>query len=90
MAVKAGNRLSYQTHSKRSEHWVVVRGQGLAVLNDKEVSLLPGESLDVPVGVAHRMGNPGKEELVFIEVQLGSYFGEDDIVRIQDDHGRTR
>ncbi|HVE12995.1 MAG TPA: phosphomannose isomerase type II C-terminal cupin domain [Elusimicrobiota bacterium] len=88
--VKAGKRLSYQTHAKRSEHWFVVQGSGLAVLGGKDIPLSAGQSLDVPVGAPHRMGNPGNSELIFIEVQRGDYLGEDDIVRLDDDFGRVR
>jgi mannose-6-phosphate isomerase len=89
IVVLPGKRLSYQTHKRRSEHWVVVGGRGLATLDGRQVPLGPGDSVDVPLQAPHRMANPGTEDLVFIEVQRGSYFGEDDIVRLEDDFGRA-
>ena len=87
--VLPGKRLSYQKHSKRAEHWVIVKGTARVTLNDEEISVPSGEAIDIPVGAAHRVENRGEEMLVFIEVQRGSYLGEDDIVRLQDDFGRT-
>ncbi|MCL5445206.1 MAG: phosphomannose isomerase type II C-terminal cupin domain [Acidimicrobiales bacterium] len=87
--VLPGKRLSYQRHSKRSEHWFVVAGKALVTLDGDQVLLGAGGSIDIPEGSAHRIENPGDEKLVFIEVQHGSYFGEDDIVRIEDDFGRV-
>ena len=81
-------RLSYQTHEHRSEHWVVVRGTATCILEDAELVVRPGEHVDVPRGAKHRIANAHDEELVIVEVQLGSYTGEDDIVRLQDDYGR--
>src|SRR5262249_46658190 len=83
-----GKRLSYQRHAQRAEHWVVVAGTALATLNDEEIIVPLGDTIDIPVGAAHRVENRGTELLVFIEVQRGSYLGEDDIVRLQDDFGR--
>jgi len=82
-------RLSYQKHSRRSEHWFIVAGKALVTLDDKEYLLEKGQSIDIPLGSAHRVENPDSEKLVFIEVQLGDYLGEDDIVRLQDDYGRA-
>ena len=87
--VLPGKRLSYQKHSQRAEHWVVVSGAAKVTLDDKEITILAGEAIDIEIGAAHRVENPGKELLVFIEVQRGRYLGEDDIVRLQDDFGRT-
>ena len=87
--VLPGKRLSYQKHSQRAEHWVVVHGTAKVTLDDRESTVSVGEAIDVGVGVAHRVENPGNELLVFIEVQRGSYLGEDDIVRLQDDFGRA-
>jgi mannose-6-phosphate isomerase len=87
--VQPGKRLSYQKHSQRAEHWVVVQGTAKATLDDRETILPVGAAIDIGVGVAHRVENPGSELLVFIEVQRGSYLGEDDIVRLQDDFGRA-
>ena len=86
--VLPGKRLSYQKHSKRAEHWFVVAGTAKVTLDDEEIVVSAGESIDIPVGAAHRVENPGDEDLIFIEVQRGSYLGEDDIVRLQDDFGR--
>ena len=87
--VLPGKRLSYQKHSQRAEHWFVVEGTAKVTLDGKEITVRTGESIDIPIGVAHRVENPGDEDLIFIEVQRGTYLGEDDIVRLQDDYGRT-
>ena len=86
--VLPGKRLSYQKHSQRAEHWFVVAGTAKVTLDDKEILVRAGEAIDIPIGAAHRVENPEEENLVFIEVQRGSYLGEDDIVRLQDDFGR--
>ena len=87
--VLPGKRLSYQKHAQRAEHWFVVQGTAKVTLDDQEITVSAGEAIDIPVDSAHRVENPGEELLVFIEVQRGSYLGEDDIVRLQDDFGRT-
>jgi len=87
--VLPGKRLSYQKHAQRAEHWVVVQGTARVTLNDEEIDVPPGQAIDIPVGAAHRVENLGPQLLIFIEVQRGSYLGEDDIVRLQDDFGRT-
>ena len=87
--VLPGKRLSYQKHSQRAEHWFVVQGTAKVTLDDNEITVRAGESIDIAVGAAHRVENPGNEDLIFIEVQRGNYLGEDDIVRLQDDYGRT-
>ncbi|HEY8204990.1 MAG TPA: phosphomannose isomerase type II C-terminal cupin domain [Pyrinomonadaceae bacterium] len=87
--VLPGKRLSYQKHAQRAEHWIVVQGTAKVTLDDREIMVRAGESIDIGVGSAHRVENPGEELLIFIEVQRGSYLGEDDIVRLQDDFGRT-
>ncbi len=87
--VKPGERLSYQRHFRRREHWIIVRGQALVTLNGRDLPLLAGDSVDIPLKAAHRIANPGKVQLVFIEVQQGAYFGEDDIERLEDDYGRV-
>jgi len=87
--VSPTKRLSYQKHAHRSEHWFVVRGIAKVTLNGKEFLVKKGEDVNVPVGTAHRVENPDAEELlIFIETQTGDYFGEDDIVRFEDDFGR--
>ena len=87
--VLPGKRLSYQKHSKRAEHWVVVQGTAKVTLDDREIIVSTGEAIDIATGSAHRVENPGTDMLVFIEVQRGSYLGEDDIVRLHDDFGRA-
>jgi mannose-6-phosphate isomerase len=83
-------RLSYQRHARRSEHWFIVRGIAKVTLNGTEFLVKSGEDVDVAAGDAHRVENPDPEKLlIFIETQTGEYFGEDDIVRIEDDFGRS-
>lgn len=83
-------RLSYQKHARRAEHWFVVEGTAEVTLDGKTITIKTGEAVDIPLGAAHRVRNPsGKEKLVFIEIQQGDYFGEDDIVRLEDDFGRN-
>ena len=89
IVVLAGQRLSYQRHDHRSEHWFVVAGTARVTLDGLDHGLSGGEAIDIPAGTAHRIENPGPGELVFIEVQHGTYFGEDDIVRLEDDYGRA-
>ena len=84
------SRLSYQTHEHRAEHWVIVTGKATCVLDGETVIVGPGECVDVAVGQAHRITNQEDELLVLVEVQLGSYCGEDDIVRLEDDYGRVQ
>ena len=82
-------RLSYQFHHKRSEAWVIVQGWANVTLDGEDKLFAAGDIVDIPVGVKHRVRNAGKEDLIFIETQTGTYFGEDDIVRIEDDYGRN-
>lgn len=82
-------RLSLQKHARRAEKWTVVQGSGVAVLEGREIPVSAGSTVDVGVGETHRMWNTGKTPLVFIEVQIGDYLGEDDIVRIEDDYKRA-
>jgi mannose-6-phosphate isomerase len=89
ISVTGGERLSLQRHTARSEHWYVVSGQGLVTLDGADRHVGPGDTVDIPVGVAHRVAAVGADSLLFIEVQTGSYFGEDDVERIEDDYGRT-
>jgi mannose-1-phosphate guanylyltransferase/mannose-6-phosphate isomerase len=86
--VKAGGRLSLQKHHHRSEHWIVVRGAAKVTIDDFEKTVHENESVYIPIGATHRLENPGKIPLELIEVQTGSYLGEDDIVRIEDDYRR--
>jgi len=86
--VNPGARLSLQTHEKRAEKWTVVSGLGEAVVGGRTIKAVPGVVIDIPVREKHRMTNTGKTQLVFIEVQLGDYLGEDDIVRHEDDYQR--
>ncbi|HEY3669965.1 MAG TPA: phosphomannose isomerase type II C-terminal cupin domain [Acidimicrobiia bacterium] len=89
LTVEPGRRLSYQRHGRRAEHWFVVAGEGVVTIDGREQSVAAGTAIDVPVGAAHRIASTGSEPLVFVEVQHGSYFGEDDIERLDDDYGRA-
>lgn len=88
--VLPGKRLSYQRHAKRSEHWFVVQGTAKVTLNGDEIVVKTGDTVDIKAGTSHRVENPDNlMTLVFIEIQTGSYFGEDDIERLEDDFGRV-
>ena len=87
--VNPRHRLSLQRHAQRSEHWYGVKGRGIVSRDGEELNLEPGKAVDIPQGAWHRVENCGSEELLFVEVQTGSYFGEDDIERREDDYGRT-
>lgn len=89
IVVKAGGRLSLQKHHHRSEHWIVVRGAALVTVDSAQKMVHENESIYIPIGAVHRMENPGKIPLELIEVQTGSYLGEDDIIRIEDDYKRS-
>jgi mannose-1-phosphate guanylyltransferase/mannose-6-phosphate isomerase len=80
--------LSLQKHFHRAEHWVVVRGTAEVTIDDKTMKVYENESVYIPIGATHRLANPGKIPLKVIEVQSGSYLGEDDIVRFDDDYHR--
>ena len=86
--VNPGMRLSYQYHHKRSEVWTMVSGTGHITIDDKSWDVITGQTIQIPVCVRHRIENKTDEDLIFIEVQHGTYFGEDDIVRIEDDYDR--
>lgn len=86
--VKPGKKLSLQRHFHRSEHWVVVRGTAEVTIDDTITTLWENQSVYLPQGCVHRLANPGRMMLELIEVQTGSYLGEDDIVRLDDDFGR--
>jgi mannose-1-phosphate guanylyltransferase / mannose-6-phosphate isomerase len=88
IVVKQGGRLSLQMHHHRAEHWVIVRGTARVTIGDEVKLLHENESIYVPSGARHRLENPGKIDLELIEVQTGSYLGEDDIVRVEDDYHR--
>lgn len=88
IVVKQGGRLSLQMHHHRAEHWVIVRGTARVTVGDEVKILHENESIYVPIGARHRLENPGKIDLELIEVQTGSYLGEDDIVRLEDDYHR--
>jgi mannose-6-phosphate isomerase len=88
LVVRPGQRFSYQRHTLRAEHWYVVSGDGMVTLDGREQQVSAGDAVDIAVGAAHRATNTGTRDLVLIEVQTGSYFGEDDIVRLADDYGR--
>jgi mannose-1-phosphate guanylyltransferase/mannose-6-phosphate isomerase len=87
--VKPGGRLSLQKHHHRSEHWIVVRGTATVTVAGQIKTVHENESVYIPIGAAHRMENPGKIDLEIIEVQTGSYLGEDDIIRIEDVYNRA-
>ena len=89
ITVRPGARLSYQRHQRRAEHWFVVRGTARVTLEGEEREVGAGQAVDVARGAAHRIANVGAEDLVFVEVQHGDYFGEDDIERLDDDFGRA-
>ena len=87
--VNPGQKLSYQYHHKRQEQWTVIAGNATIVLDGKEIELKYGESIFIPLGAKHRMMNLSDQTVVFIEVQTGTYFGEDDIVRLDDEYDRA-
>ena len=88
LEVKPGARLSLQRHARREEHWVVVKGVADVVRGAEELQLRQGEHIHIPLETNHRLGNSGDGPLEIIEVQLGEYLGEDDIVRLEDDYQR--
>jgi mannose-6-phosphate isomerase len=89
IVVSPGHRLSYQRHARRAEHWFIVAGSGTVTLEGTTRDVQIGAAIDIPIGAAHRIANTGLDDLAFIEVQHGTYFGEDDIVRLEDDFGRV-
>lgn len=88
ISIEAGQKISYQSHSKRAEHWVMIKGQAVVILDEVEHILNQGEHIYIPQNSKHRILNKTKNSIELIEVQVGSYFGEDDIVRYQDEYGR--
>jgi mannose-6-phosphate isomerase-like protein (cupin superfamily) len=89
ITVNPGGKLSYQYHFKRNEDWLIISGHGVVTLDGIKSSISPGHRIHIATKIPHRVHNTGSEPLVFIEIQTGSYFGEDDIVRIEDDYGRN-
>lgn len=89
IVVEPQNRLSLQRHKLRNEHWFVVAGEGMAMVDGREFPLRAGSVIDIPALTRHRVENYFSENLVIIEVQTGEFFGEDDIERFEDDYGRT-
>ncbi len=88
--VEPGHELSYQYHHHRQEYWTIVQGEALVTLDDKEHPLTYGDSISKPQGARHRIKNTTTELLIFVEVRTGPYFGEDDIVRLEDDYKRNQ
>ena len=88
LVVEPGKRLSLQRHQQRSEHWFVVAGTPEVTRDEEIIRLGPGDAFDIPQGSLHRIANPGQDRVVIIEIQRGTYFGEDDIERMEDDFGR--
>ena len=89
ITVKPGGKLSYQYHHKRAERWTIVKGKAVVMLDDFEYDKEVGDAVFIPLGMKHNIWNPYEEDCIFIEVQLGEYFGEDDIVRLNDIYGRA-
>jgi mannose-6-phosphate isomerase len=89
LVVHPGKRLSYQRHAQRAEHWFFVAGQAEVTLDGVVTELHAGDAIDIPLHAAHRIANAGDSDVVLIEVQHGTYFGEDDIERLEDDFGRA-
>ncbi len=89
IVVEPGGCLSLQRHQRRAEHWYVVAGKGLATIDRNACEVSCGKAVDIPQGAAHRLENTSQDNLVIIEVQTGSYFGEDDIERLEDRYGRA-
>lgn len=88
IVIRSGHRFSYQRHKYRSEHWTIVSGIGLTTLDDHEEQRNSGDVISIPSGMRHRIKSIGEDDLVFIEVQSGSYLGEDDVEHLADDYGR--
>jgi mannose-6-phosphate isomerase-like protein (cupin superfamily) len=88
ITVLPGKRLSLQSHTKRSEHWTILAGNGVVTQDTKETKVAKNDHVFIPAGQKHRILNTGTENLTFLEIQIGTYFGEDDIVRYEDDFDR--
>jgi mannose-6-phosphate isomerase len=89
ISIKPGGRLSLQKHLKRSEHWIIIQGQPTITIAATIEIKHPGEHVFIPLNAAHRIENFTNETVIIIEVQIGEYFGEDDIIRLEDIYGRT-
>ena len=87
--VHPGHKLSLQKHHHRAEHWIVVKGTAEVTVDDKVIALHENEGTYIPIGAVHRLHNPGRIDLEIIEVQVGSYTGEDDIIRLEDVYSRN-
>lgn len=87
--VKPGKRLSLQSHKNRSENWVIIQGNALVTLDEKDIPLSPNQFVFIPAGAKHRIANQGNDNVVFVEIQTGTYLGEDDIIRYEDDFNRA-
>ncbi|MDR2760503.1 MAG: phosphomannose isomerase type II C-terminal cupin domain, partial [Rickettsiales bacterium] len=88
LVVYPGGQLSLQSHGHRSEHWIIVDGEGVATIGERRLEVAKDDSVYIPVGEKHRMSNFGEKNVVIIETQNGDYLGEDDIVRYEDIYGR--
>lgn len=86
--VKPTGRLSLQYHKHRAEVWTIIEGNPIVTIDDQKNSCVPGQTVIIPLGAIHRIENQTNEDVIFVEVQHGTYFGEDDIVRIEDDYQR--
>ena len=86
--VKPRKRLSYQSHEGRTENWTIIQGQAVVILEDRRNPLTCNQMIFIPARAKHRIENSGTEDLIFIEIQTGSYLGEDDIIRFEDDYKR--
>jgi mannose-6-phosphate isomerase len=86
--VNPGKRISYQRHQKRAEHWYIAEGSGEVTIDGITTAVSAGSVVDIKMKQLHRIANTGSTQLVFVEVQTGTYFGEDDIERVEDDFGR--
>ena len=89
ITVKPSQALSLQYHCHRAEHWVLVKGEALIEIGGTPLRARPGEAHHIPMGATHRLTNVGESDVEFVEVQLGDYLGEDDIVRLADNYGRV-
>ncbi len=88
--VEPKSRLSYQFHKNRSETWIIIQGEGIVTLEGNNQKIIQGDIITIPKTLKHRIENTGNSKLIFIEVQTGKYFGEDDIIRVEDDYNRIK